>query len=828
MDKGREAEVGMKRNRIARRNALTAAWAGILLLAACLPASSALAAEGGCANEARRVEQSSAYLPNCRAYEQVTPLAKDSGEPLGVQVGLEERAEFRPIEGGHAAEDGNRMAWVSEYSLPGLAGDSTLGLDYLSTRGPDGWSTEATLPPQSPENGVLCEHLDGIVGWSSNLTKGILADGDAQEAQSSLWFLEQGFDCGHPEPALREADGTEIREPQGFQNLFLRDSEADSYQLINVTPNAAPRPTPAGESPQPYHSPEFLAGSAELNHVAFEDELPLTEEAEQLSPTVEAACKEEPKGRACWEGHDDLYVWSEGQQPAVRLVSMLPDGKPVEGALAGTVGHGPISAGAGVERPWMTASYLHAVSADGSRIFFEAEGNLYARENGGQPQSAIVSGSTAVNGEQCTEPANACTIQLDVSQGGSGSGGGRWLAASEDGARVFFTDEQDLTSTATATTGDPDLYEYDFEAPQGERVKDLTVDAAEPADVLGVSGASDDGSYVYFVADGVLPNSGENSQTAVAQAGQPNLYVSHEGAVRFIATMATEDVCDWACSSLTARVSGNGQYLAFNSVSQLTGYANAGPACAPVYSGEFHELTGYAPGSCEEIYLYEAAGGQLACVSCKPGGAPPSGDGAVIDMAARTDTDAQVATDYPQRNVSESGEVFFETAEALLPQQDTNGIRDVYEYEHGTLHLISSGTSSSPSYFLDATPSGSDVFFVTAQKLLPRDTEDTYNIYDARIGGGFAEPSALVPPCESEGCKGAAGTPTIYSTPGSTTFTGPGDIAQATSTAKAKVKKKSKKKKKTRKAKKTKALKGKKTAERRRKAKRRDRGGVGR
>ena len=773
--------------RIARRNASTAGWVAVLLSATCLPVPSALAVEGSCANEVRRVEQSSIYLPNCRAYEQVTPVAKDSGEPKAVEVGLTERNAFEPIEGARAADNGERMAWDSEYALPGLLGPSTTGLDYLSTRGSEGWSSEATVPPLSPENGLLCPLLDGMVGWSSDLTHGILHDvlndGDTQEAGVEE-FQGQGFGCGHAEPPLKEADGAEIKEPQGFEDLFVRASEARSYQLVNVTPSTAPKPTPReGVFFQRYFPANFLAGSAELSHVVFEDELPLTEEAEQLTEEgkalteLEEACKEEPKGRACWEGHDDLYVWSEGQQPAVRLVTVRPDGKPVEGALAGSTRNEDAALATNI------ADYRHAVSADGSRIFFEAEGDLYVREHGDQPQSALASGSIAVDGQQCTEPEKACTVELDASQGGSGGGGGRWLAASEDGARVFFIDENKLTSTSTATAGSPDLYEYDFEAEAGKRLTDLTVDATEPADVLGVSGASEDGSDVYFIADGVLPGSGENSQKATAQAGQPNLYVSREGAIAFIATLSGEDLCDWTSNTgcdlvkpnspgntgLTARVSGDGRYLAFNSVSELTGYDNVGPSCVPKNGKAV-----YGPGSCQEIFLYEAENGRLACVSCNLNHTPYAG-GAAIDWPARPDTSAGMSDRYPQRNVSEAGQVFFETSEALLPQ-DTNGLRDVYEYEHGALHLVSSGTSSAPSYFLDATPSGSDVFFATAQKLLPRDTESTYNIYDARIGGGFPEPAAPPPPCESEECLGAAGASAVFSAPSSTTFAGPGNL----------------------------------------------------
>ncbi len=767
------------------------AWMAALLLTVGLVAAPAVAAEGSCANEARRAEQSSSYLPDCRAYEQVTPVAKDAGEPKAVVVGLVERKAFEPVEAAHAAVDGDRMAWVSEYSLAGVVGPSTPGVDYLSTRGLEGWSTEATVPPQSPENGLLCPYRIGIVGWSSDLTKGLLSDGNAQEVNRPGTevgtFHEQALGCGHAEPALKEAGGGAIEEPRGFQNLFVRDSETATYQLVNVTPEVAPHPTPKEgiTQEQDYFPPNFLAGSADLGRVVFEDELPLTEEAEKLGPAVEAACKEEPKGRACWEGHDDLYLWSEGRLPAVRLVTVLPDGDPVEGGLAGSTRNAKVANPA--EEIMNVADYRHAISADGSRIFFEAEGNLYVRENGSEPQSAL-----GAKGE-CVEAAKACTIQLDLPQGGKGTagGGGKWLGANAEGTKVFFTDEASngLTSTTIEGSG-ANLYEY--ELPSVPDMPGTLVDLtpAGRAEMLGMSGVSEDGSYVYFVAEGKLVGnynvSGRSSAQSEPVEGADNLYVSHEGAITFIGTLSGEDLCDWTSNTgcnlvepsnpqitgLTARVSGNGRYLVFNSVSQLTGYDNT------------DTVTNNAD---EEIFTYEAEDGHLACVSCNLNGTPSAG-GAAIDWPASVGNIKGIMTDsYPQRNVSEAGQVLFETSEALLPQRDTNGVRDVYEYERGVLHLISSGTSSAPSYFLDATPSGSDVFFATAQKLLPRDTESTYEIYDARVGGGFPEPPPSPPPCESE-CKGSAGASPVFSALSSAMFTGSGNMVRAKSSTKPKPK----------------------------------------
>src|SRR5262249_30628796 len=156
---------------------------------------------------------------------------------------------------------------------------------------------------------------------------------------------------------------------------------------------------------------------------------------------------------------------------------------------------------------------------------FTAEGNLYARVNPAAPQST--------SGE-CDEPGKACTVQIDASQTSEPGGGGVFDGSSgESGEVVLLSDENRLTSDSTAAVGEPDLYEYDFSKPVGERLTDLTVDhnSGEHADVVGYVGNNETGSpgdYLYLVANGVLA-SNQNSDSAKAVPGAPNLYLLHGG-----------------------------------------------------------------------------------------------------------------------------------------------------------------------------------------------------------------------------------------------------------------------------------------------------------
>ena len=137
-------------------------------------------------------------------------------------------------------------------------------------------------------------------------------------------------------------------------------------------------------------------------------------------------------------------------------------------------------------------------------------------------------------------------------------------------------------------------------------------------------GASEDGTSVYVVANGVLAagaspgNCKLNHAEDEGYAGAAcNLYLVHfDGSswtTTFIARLSGEDEPDWRTRDLgrmTARVSPNGRYLAFMSLVSLTGYDNT-----DAVSGQ-PDL---------EVYLYDAGSGRLVCVSCNPTGARPVG-----------------------------------------------------------------------------------------------------------------------------------------------------------------------------------------------------------
>ena len=379
-----------------------------------------------------------------------------------------------------------------------------------------------------------------------------------------------------------------------------------------------------------------------------------------------------------------------------------------------------------------------------------------------------------------------------------------------DAARLYWS----VNGEAPTNPGN-DLYRYepDFAEP-GETgtLTDLTPvpgsKSENGAEVQGVLGATGDGSRVYFVANAVLDEAeaatpGNCHGTVASTSGSCSLYLWEEGGpITFVArlkggNLPIDDMTNWegtpkgvfgsnaSYAEKTARLSEDGSTLLFRSTEKLSEFDNEGTP---------------------ELYRFRLGDPNgISCVSCPPGG--EAGEGPQLGANSFPGMGPLGTIPTTSRNLSADGnKVFFETAEALLPA-DTNGqggclfargaLRacvDTYEWEApetggcdetspnysplsgGCTYLISTGKSKFPSLLADASETGGDVFFFTRQNLVGQDEDELQDVYDARVGGGLASQNPLPPnPCSSlEACKGAVPPPPAESTPGSTTFVGPG------------------------------------------------------
>ncbi|HVY97202.1 MAG TPA: hypothetical protein VHA54_09620 [Solirubrobacterales bacterium] len=597
------------------------------------------AAAAPCANDGVRTGLS-ARLPDCRAYEMVSPGDKNSVDVFA---------------GGYtrAASSGDAVTFAALGAFAGAPASSVN--QYLARRGSAGWTTASINAPLTVSNRVFPVE-DLMEAFTSDLSRAVLRH--------------------YAPPSLAPGD------TEGFRNFYIRDDATGSY--TTVTNRGFEENVPGSGQGE---IANFGAASADLDHVALST----------------------PNGGTLVPGapQEAAYLWSAGQ--GIELVSIEP-GTETPFVSAG------VGAGAGPQPG--------AVSDDGSRVVFSAPASsffpepkqVYVRKDAGTPGAETVRASAPAPG---------------VSDPG-GTQPAMYRVAGADGDGVFFSSAEKLTagSTADSTTGSEDLYRFDVFS--GE-LADLTTADPAGAGFQGLVGASRDADTLYFIATGAL--------AAGATAGQPNLYRWRAGAgIDIVATVTPGDVEPLTRSSgqRAAVVTPDGGAIAFSSRAAIDpAFDNVDPQ-----SGEPHW----------EVYLY--TGGAPRCVSCV-GAGPATADSTITSQLG--DSIISQPRDNPYRgSIAESGSrVFFESGEALVAA-DTNKQVDVYEYEQGSdgPNLISTGTSASAANFAAASPDGDDVFFVTRQRLTGADRDSLLDVYDARVGGGYAEPPPPPVGCEGEACQG--------------------------------------------------------------------------
>jgi hypothetical protein len=315
--------------------------------------------------------------------------------------------------------------------------------------------------------------------------------------------------------------------------------------------------------------------------------------------------------------------------------------------------------------------------------------------------------------------------------------------------------------------GDPVAHEYAYASADGKTAIFQSLDALAP-------GAPNDGSlkaYRYDVGSDTVSYLPGVSGTVVAASDdggrflfgdEHHIAVWDHGVVKTIAS-------DGGLQLAPARATASGSTFLFSTQAAIPGFNSGGFI---------------------QVYRYDVDQGKTTCLSCPQDGAVPSGDATLSHQASANALNGAgelLAT----REMSDDGtRVFLDTSDALVPR-DTNGKVDVYEWTSNGLSLISSGRSKDDSFLLDTSASGNDVFFATAEGLDADDTDGAYDVYDARVGGGFQR-ADVAAPCTADTCQGGvSGAPTLAQ-PGSVTFSGAGNPesrrgASASPTAKLKL-----------------------------------------
>jgi DNA-binding beta-propeller fold protein YncE len=653
-----------------------------------------------------------------------------------------------------AADNGDGITYMSNGPALGQnpVGHVTLS-QVLSRRGAAGWvSQDLTLPGRLPENGEPAEAIGTY--------------------QIEYHLFSPDLSLAAVEP---QSGGTPPLSPGVTERtLYWRDDFTGVFSPLvtsaNVSELPIEEPNFAGAEPNEFEM-HFLAATPDLSHVVFKTPMALTSDAFH-----EETVQKSVLGRVQW----NVYEWDKGH---LLLVNVLPGN---EG-----VAHGPYPAVPPVRLAGMTSSaglgrggVQRAISNDGRRVAW-TWGEPYTTDE-----------LKSYRGLYVRDMVEEKTVRI-------GGPSAAFQTMNSDGSKIFFIENEDL-------------YEFDFDTQTQTDLTEAHGMGPNAGVQEAVSNVSEDGSYVYFVARGVLASGGVG--------GEDNLYVLHSAGTgwdtAYIATLSPEDKPTWYAkgnfgapllSGVSSRVSPDGRYFTFMSDRELTGYDNIDAS-----SGEPDE----------EVYLYDAQMKKLVCASCNPTGARPVGvfdtpeDELLVDRQGvwtqRGNSEEDKHTNhwlaasipgwdnlnenpptYQPRYLSDSGRLFFDSADALVPQ-DTNGLEDVYEFEPagvggcgssertnentgGCVDLISSGTSSSESAFFDASGNGDDVFFGTIAKLTGEDYDKGHDVYDAHVCSEIApcKSATTSPPSCSSGdsCKAAPSPqPPIFGPAPSATFNGVGNV----------------------------------------------------
>ena len=680
-----------------------------------------LTPEGGtCANSALRTG-ASASLPDCRAYEMVSPIDKNGGDVVRELSGAGETGGYV-----QAAPDGDSLAYttLSAFADPPNAVNFNQYIASRRERGQsgEGWSSQGVHTP------IAGQSSRSVVDGEFGIVREFMA---FSPDLCSGWLIDT-----QTPPTIAEGQ-------VGFPNLYRRDTcnvDAGGFEPVIPSPRYE---LPAGTGKDFVDRTSVQGVSADSRHTIFAARAPLNEAAPSFNTQL--------YDRFCPTAESEICQGVEG---SITLVSVLPDGSPAAGTS---------QVGSGASR-----NLDNAVSEDGSHVYWSSN-LLYLRlrpeqgivgnecEGGTSCTIAVSSGAAvfwtaSVDGSKALYSEGEELYEFDLAREGGGGEASRLIAtgvkgvagASEDLSRIYFVSTNELAGAGQNSEGD--------EAIAGEANLYLEEDGASKEDAFSFIG------------------------TLVAGDG---------GQLEPGALFLAYSVIDENSFARTTRVSADGDHLAFQSRAPLTGYDNTaedGSAAVEVFAYEAGgELmcvscnpSGARPSGVRELRQrysppWSGESTKVPAAAWIPSWEHPLHASNVISTDGRrlffnsfdalVPSDANGTQDVYEWEAPDTGSCKEENASFF----SENG---------GCIYLISSGHSSYESEFWEASPDGENVFFTTEESLVKRDP-GSIDLYDARVGGGFPEP-VVKPECEGETCQS---TPPPPEFPGgaSATFSGPGN-----------------------------------------------------
>lgn len=648
----------------------------------------------GCGNETLRSQLNSMALPDCRAYEMLTP-AYHEGYPVFPS----------------AFSSNGEKALLTTYGTfaeaPGAGEEAEDAGVYLDTRTPAGWRVTPMNPPLSEFVGQV-------------LIAGEIEDGE------TLWDQ-------HTPQQSAVTRGLYIRTEQGEYKYIGRlnpiaGGEEES-NVMQVDPSDYDRP---------------IASTQNYDHIAI------------FAPDEEDYWKEidgRPFDGTSGNG-GSLYEYSGTNNSQPTIVEV--EGEKGSTKLAGECGAVMGSGLTGSEYNALSVDgeiIIFTLEPKGSRGCPETamapmNPEIYVREHG--------SDATALQAKTIDVSASECTEECGEESGKEFEGASETDEKIFFTSTQKLTDEAaDGTKSGDAVEGCAtareyggcNLYEADFEPASGHHKLNLIAGGDE---VLGVAAIAENGARVYFVATKALPGYEKK-----AHEGQPNLYV-YDTATKetsFIATLDTSDELDWQRDQAGRDVElagKDGQFLLFSSEADLIPGEESFAQQLYEYDAETGELVRVSKGELVETANGEEHFGDNGLSASSSIDATETGP--TLEANFRSDANPWNIAGNGRTVVFEStGEL---SPRALSAEK---GCSNVYEFRtegsiaQGEIHLISDGRDVQPdkgsacgSIFTGMDGEGENILFSTADPLLSTDTNGVErDIYDARVEGGFAPiPSA--------------------------------------------------------------------------------------
>jgi hypothetical protein len=640
-----------------------------------------------CPNAHVRQVTGTSYLPDCRAYELVSPgyagavqlMPGEGFTNFAEEFGGSEFAQY-PQNFGYATGP-SRFTYLGALgSIQGLYTSNALLDVYLATRTNHGWVT--TFPGLKGDEttfsyGRVCsDSMDLCVDHVGS----IIISGEPNQKSSA--------------PFLYRADGTRTgRLPTN----------------VNVVKNGTK-----------FRGDEELSG--DFSHFVFSTLTPFTPEGSSKAPGA-------------------IYDNALGPK-TLTIASKLPNGEdlPPEASTVSDPTH---------------MNGIAAVSQNGSRIIMAGTTQKACDIEKPPFGCPYILGFPARLYLRVND-----AITYDVSRGEEVN----YVGATRDDSKIFFTTSTALLPGKTSGTDSDhsaDLYMWEE---QGDR---LTLISQE-----GSLGNRDDCNANW--------NGGQCNVTALTPeraVGSTEFdYVAHVPGVDDLLANQTGDVYFYSPEDLVeGQVGGENErnlYLYRNGHLQLVSALDPGTQIEriTVSTDGSHaafltksSMTAYNSEKQPEVYAYNADTNTIRCASCNPSGAKPQTGAKVVTVA---ESGPFMAND---------GRAFFATKESLVPQ-DTDGIRDFYEYVDGRAQLISSGTGEREgtggletlSFFFGSLQTsleavsrdGADVYFSTFESLVPEDQNGSFiKMYDARAAGGFDFNPELGPCAAADECHGSDTSP---------------------------------------------------------------------